>query len=88
MKKKLDEIGRKISVSVGTDDTLIQKLVMQRGGIILTSEELLYRYENLKNKVKRLENKKRITNKSYLNTLDEKVLKQIDDIEKKLFGKE
>ncbi|MCI5996843.1 MAG: NYN domain-containing protein [Peptoniphilaceae bacterium] len=88
IEKKLDEIGRKISVSVGTDDTLIQKLVMQRGGIILTSEELLYRYENLKNKVKRLENKKRITNKSYLNTLDEKVLKQIDDIEKKLFGKE
>lgn len=57
---------------------------MQRGGIVLTSEELLYRYEKSQNKVKRLENKKRITNKSYLNTLDEKVLKQIDDIEKKL----
>jgi len=87
IEKKMDELGRKIFITVGTDDTLIQKLVTQRGGEVLTSKELLYRYENLKNKSNRLETKNRITNKSYLNTLDEKVLNQIDEIEKKLFGK-
>lgn len=87
IEKKLDEIGRKISVSVGTDDTLIQKLVTQRGGIVLTSKELLFRYENLKNKSNRYETKNRITNKSYFNTLDDKALNQLDEIEKKLFGK-
>ena len=87
IEKKLDEIGRKISVSVGTDDTLIQKLVTQRGGIVLTSKELLYRYENLKNKSNRYETKNRIINKSYFNSLDEKALNQLDEIEKKLFGK-
>ena len=87
IEKKLDEIGRKISVSVGTDDTLIQKLVTQRGGIVLTSKELLFRYENLKNKSNRYETKNRITNKSYFNTLDDKTLNQLDEIEKKLFGK-
>ena len=87
IEKKLDEIGRKISVSVGTDDTLIQKLVTQRGGIVLTSKELLFRYENLKNKSNRYETKNRITNKSYFNTLDDKVINQLDEIEKKLFGK-
>ena len=87
IEKKLDEIGRKILVSVGTDDTLIQKLVTQRGGIVLTSKELLFRYENLKNKSNRYETKNRITNKSYFNTLDDKALNQLDEIEKKLFGK-
>ena len=87
IEKKLDEIGRKISVSVGTDDTLIQKLVTQRGGIVLTAKELLFRYENLKNKSNRYETKNRITNKSYFNTLDDKALNQLDEIEKKLFGK-
>lgn len=87
IEKKMDELGRKIFISVGTDDTLIQKLVTQRGGEVLTSKELLYRYENLKNKSNRLEIKNRITNKSYLNTLDEKILNKIDEIEKKLFGK-
>lgn len=87
IEKKMDELGRKIFISVGTDDTLIQKLVTQRGGEVLTSKELLYRYENLRNKSNRYETKNRIINKSYLNTLDEKVLNQIDEIEKKLFGK-
>ena len=87
IEKKLDEMGRKILVSVGTDDTLIQKLVTQRGGIVLTAKELLYRYENLKNKSNRYETKNRITNKSYFNTLDDKALNQLDEIEKKLFGK-
>ena len=84
---KLDEMGRKILVSVGTDDTLIQKLVTQRGGNVLTAKELLYRYENLKNKSNRYEIKNRISNKSYFNTLDEKALNQLDEIEEKLFGK-
>lgn len=87
IEKKLDEMGRKILVSVGTDDTLIQKLVTQRGGNVLTAKELLYRYENLKNKSNRYEIKNRISNKSYFNTLDEKALNQLDDIEEKLFGK-
>ena len=87
IEKKLDEIGRKILVSVGTDDTLIQKLVTQRGGNVLTAKELLYRYENLKNKSNRYEIKNRISNKSYFNTLDEKALNQLDEIEEKLFGK-
>ena len=87
IEKKLDEIGRKILVSVGTDDTLIQKLVTQRGGIVLTAKELLFRYENLKNKSNRYETKNRITNKSYFNTLDDKAINQLDEIEKKLFGK-
>ena len=80
-------MGRKILVSVGTDDTLIQKLVTQRGGNVLTAKELLYRYENLKNKSNRYEIKNRISNKSYFNTLDEKALNQLDEIEEKLFGK-
>ena len=87
IEKKLDEMGRKILVSVGTDDTLIQKLVTQRGGNVLTAKELLYRYENLKNKSNRYEIKNRISNKSYFNTLDEKALNQLDEIEEKLFGK-
>lgn len=87
IEKKLDEMGRKILVSVGTDDTLIQKLVTQRGGNVLTAKELLYRYENLKNKSNRYEIKNRISNKSYFNTLDEKALNQLDDIEEILFGK-
>lgn len=87
IEKKLDEMGRKILVSVGTDDTLIQKLVTQRGGNVLTAKELLYRYENLKNKSNRYEIKNRISNKSYFNTLDEKTLNQLDEIEEKLFGK-
>lgn len=86
IEKKLDEIGRKIFVSVGTDDSLIQKLVTQRGGEVLTSKELLYRYENLKDKSLRYEDKNRLKNKSYINTLDDKVLSQLDEIEKKLFG--
>lgn len=87
IEKKIDELGRKISVLVATDDTLIQKLATQRGAEVLTSKELLYRYENLKNKSDRYEKKNRIKNKSYINTLDEKTLKQIDEIEKKLFRK-
>ncbi|WP_308578027.1 NYN domain-containing protein [uncultured Parvimonas sp.] len=87
IEKKLDELGRKILVSVGTDDTLIQKLVTQRGGVVLTSKELLFRYENLKNKMNRYENKNRVKNKSYLNTLDDKTIFQLEEIEKKLFGK-
>ena len=87
IEKRLDEMGRKILVSVGTDDTLIQKLVTQRGGNVLTAKELLYRYENLKNKSNRYEIKNRISNKSYFNTLDEKALNQLDEIEEKLFGK-
>ena len=87
IEKKLDEMGRKILVSVGTDDTLIQKLVTQRGGNVLTAKELLYRYENLKNKSNRYEIKNRISNKSYFNTLDEKALNQLDEIEEKIFGK-
>ncbi len=87
IEKKLDEMGRKILVSVGTDDTLIQKLVTQRGGNVLTAKELLYRYENLKNKSNRYEIKNRISNKSYFNTLDEKALNQLDEIEETLFGK-
>lgn len=87
IEKRMDEFGRKIFITVATDDSLIQKLAMQRGGSILTSKELLYRYENLKNKSKRYETKNRITNKSYINTLDEKVLTKLEMIEKKLFGK-
>ena len=87
IEKKLDDMGRKILVWVGTDDTLIQKLVTQRGGNVLTAKELLYRYENLKNKSNRYEIKNRISNKSYFNTLDEKTLNQLDEIEEKLFGK-
>lgn len=87
IEKKMDEFGRKIFITVATDDSLIQKLVMQRGGSVLTSKEMLYRYENLKNKMKRYETKNRIRNKSYINTLDEKVLKNLEKIEKKLFGK-
>jgi len=45
----------------------------------------LFRYENLKNKSNRYETKNRITNKSYFNTLDDKALNQLDEIEKKLF---
>lgn len=87
IEKKLDTLGKKILVTVCTDDSLIQKLAMQRGGIILTSEEFLFRYENLKNKMKRYESKNRIQNKSYINTLDEKIIKKIDEIGKKLFDK-
>ena len=83
----MDKLGKKILITVATDDILIQKLVTQREGLVLTSKELLYRYENLKNKSNRYETKNRITNKSYFNTLDEKALKQLDEIEKKLFGK-
>lgn len=87
IEKKLDVLGKKILVTVGTDDNLIQKLASQRGGIILTSEELLFRYENLKNKMERYEKKNRIENKSYINSLDEKTLEKIDEIGKKLFDK-
>lgn len=87
IEKKMDKLGKKILITVATDDILIQKLVTQRKGLVLTSKELLYRYENLKNKSNRYETKNRITNKSYFNTLDEKALKQLDEIEKKLFGK-
>lgn len=83
----MDKLGKKILITVATDDILIQKLVTQREGLVLTSKELLYRYENLKNKSNRYETKNRITNKSYFNTLDEKALKQLDEIEKKLFKK-
>ncbi len=39
------------------------------------------RYENLKNKSNRYETKNRITNKSYFNTLDDKAINQLDEIE-------
>lgn len=85
IEKKLDTLGKKILVTVGTDDNLIQKLATQRGGIVLTAEELLFRYENLKNKMNRYENKNRIQNKSYINTLDDKIIEKIDEIGRKLF---
>lgn len=87
IEKKMDKLGKKILITVATDDILIQKLVTQREGLVLTSKELLYRYENLKNKITRLEKKNRITNKSYINTLSEENLEKLQKIEKKLFGK-
>lgn len=87
IEKKMDKLGKKILITVATDDILIQKLVTQRKGLILTSKELLYRYENLKNKITRLEKKNRITNKSYINTLSEENLEKLQKIEKKLFKK-
>lgn len=87
IEKKLDKLGKRILVTVGTDDNLVQKLVTQRGGIVLNSKELLFRYENLKEKMNRFENKNRLNNKSYFNSLDEKTLIKIDDIGNKLFKK-
>lgn len=75
------QYGRKSKVRVATSDGMIQQIVLGRGGVRLSAQELLAEYNSIKHSVNRFEKtkSKNIKIKNIVN-IDEDTLKKLEDI--------
>lgn len=73
--------GRKAKLRVATSDGMIQQIVLGRGGIRVSAQELLYEYNNLKTTVNRIKQKKckNIKENNIVN-IDEDVLLKLESL--------
>ncbi|MEB3428455.1 NYN domain-containing protein [Citroniella saccharovorans] len=76
----LDSEGRRKLIEVATNDSLIQKTILSRGGLRISASELKHRYLTYKEDLYRLEKKKRNSYNKNLVSLDDGVIKKIDHL--------
>ncbi|MDO5689184.1 MAG: NYN domain-containing protein [Tissierellia bacterium] len=81
IERRLDRIGRKDIVKVATSDSMIQNIILGRGGVRLSGAELKIQVQTVKNSGKRMaKDLKRISHRNLVK-LDERSLRALEQYE-------
>jgi len=81
IEKTVDEIGRKVEVSVVTSDSLEQQVIFQRGAVRVSCIEFYYEVKDTEKKIKGKIEKKYTHNKHTLEeVVDKEVLEKLEKI--------
>lgn len=81
IERTVNNIGRKIEVSVITSDSLEQQLIFQRGAIRMSSIEFYFEVKEAEDKIRK-KTKKQYSEKKYLleDRIDQEVLEKLEKI--------
>lgn len=82
IERKLDEIGRLRKVSVATSDSLLQQLILSRGGLRISARELYHLVNDTNKEIKRKSEKIAENSINFRSTLDSDTIKKLAKLRK------
>ncbi len=84
IERKVNDMKKHDKMYVASNDGMIQRIILSRGGIRISANELWENYISLKEDLKRAKKKRKKHSIDNIVTIDDDIYKKLDNLQKKL----